>query len=90
VQISIKHNEQFGLFRSCHCLIKCLIKKERCRLFKIEDAMFEIPMSSMETMMKLSIIMGGMLFFSCSVIFAADVWNLLARKVWKKKTVSSV
>ncbi len=52
--------------------------------------MFEIPMSSMETMIKLAIIMSGMLFFLCSVIFAAEVWNLVTRKFWKKKTVSSV
>ncbi|MBW1893665.1 MAG: hypothetical protein JRF40_00640 [Deltaproteobacteria bacterium] len=51
--------------------------------------MFEIPMSSMETLMKLSIVMGGMLFCLCSLIFAADVWNMLARKIWKKKNASS-
>jgi biotin transporter BioY len=41
----------------------------------------------METMMKLSIIMGGMLFFLCSFIFATDVLGLLARKIWKKDNV---
>jgi hypothetical protein len=46
--------------------------------------MFEIPVITMETMMKLSIIMGGMLFFLCSFIFATDLLSLMVRKFWKK------
>ena len=49
--------------------------------------MFEIPATSMETMMKLSIIMGGMLFLLCSVVFATDVLSLVARKL-SKRTIS--
>ena len=49
--------------------------------------MFDIPAISMETMMKLSIIMGGLLFFLCSFIFATDVLSIVVRKIWKKDSV---
>jgi len=49
--------------------------------------MFEIPVITMETMMKLSIIMGGMLFFLCSVVFAADFLSMVVRKLWKKENI---
>lgn len=49
--------------------------------------MFEIPVITMENMMKLAIIMGGMLFFLCSVVFATDFLSMLARKIWKKENV---
>jgi hypothetical protein len=52
-----------------------------------EDVMFDIPAISLETMMKLTILMGGMLFFLCSFIFATDVLSTLIRKIWKKDSV---
>ena len=52
--------------------------------------MLGIPMLSLETMMQVSVIMGGMLFCFCSLMFAVDVWSLMTRKVWKKKHTSSL
>jgi len=47
--------------------------------------MFGIPVISLETMMKLTILMGGMLFFLCSFVFATDVLSMVVRKIWKRK-----
>ena len=54
------------------------------RLCIKEGVMFGIPVISLETMMKLTILMGGMLFFLCSFIFATDVVSMVVRKIWKK------
>jgi len=50
-----------------------------------EGVMFGIPVISLETMMKLTILMGGMLFFLCSFVFATDVLSMVVRKIWKRK-----
>ena len=64
----------FGFF------ITKLSKKPRTQLSDFFHAAFE-------TMMKLTIIMGGLLLFLCSFIFATDVLSMVVRKIWKKDGV---